>query len=285
MAALPLPTALTEPVNCERAYLDLLVRVLTRKGFPGSWLRDPAPGGRFGKPAWKLLGERLDRADLVIKKRVEFSEDRGAGAALIPEGAETMIGVRRLESLRECVTRALDDEVPGDLIETGVWRGGACILMKGALAAREVTDRVVWVADSFEGLPPPSGRYEADAGSAWHKVDTLAVSQDEVEESFRRYGLLDDNVRFLKGWFSETLPTAPIERLAVLRLDGDMYESTIDALNALYPKVSPGGYVIIDDYGCVPACRAAVSDYREANGIGDEIHKIDWTGVYWRKSG
>lgn len=276
---------MSDPANFERAYLDLLVRVLTRQDFPGSWLRDPTPSGRLGRRAWKLIEERLDRADLVVKKRVEFNEDRGAAAAVIPDGAETMIGLRRLESLRECVGSALDDEVPGDLIETGVWRGGACILMKSVLMARGVSDRVVWVADSFEGLPPPSGKYEDDAGSAWHKADMLAVSQEEVEENFRRYGALDDNVRFLKGWFGETLPNAPIERLAVLRLDGDMYESTIDALTALYPKVSPGGYVIVDDYGCVPACRAAVSDYRSANLIADEIHKIDWTGVYWRKSG
>jgi len=90
-------------------------------------------------------------------------------------------------------------------------------------------------------------------------------------------------VRFLKGWFRDTLPAAPIERLAVLRLDGDMYQSTMDTLVNLYPKVSQGGYVIVDDYGAIPACRQAVNDYRAANGITEEIRDIDWTGIFWQK--
>jgi hypothetical protein len=104
-----------------------------------------------------------------------------------------------------------------------------------------------------------------------------------VKRNFERYDLLDDQVRFLQGWFSETLPKAPIERLAVLRLDGDLYESTTDALVNLYDRLSPGGYVIVDDF-CIPACRQAVHDFRQTRGIQDEIIQIDWTGVYWRRS-
>jgi hypothetical protein len=96
--------------------------------------------------------------------------------------------------------------------------------------------------------------------------------------------LLDDRVRFLAGWFRDTLPSAPIASISVLRLDGDLYESTMETLIALYPKVSTGGYVIIDDYGALPNCRAAVSDFRDANSIVDPIAAIDWTGVYWQKS-
>ena len=96
--------------------------------------------------------------------------------------------------------------------------------------------------------------------------------------------MLDQNVAFLKGWFSETLHQAPIKSLAVLRLDGDMYESTMDSLKALYAKVSPGGFVIIDDYGAIEACKKAVTDFREENGITAEIIDIDKIGVYWRKS-
>jgi O-methyltransferase len=90
-----------------------------------------------------------------------------------------------------------------------------------------------------------------------HKARELAVSLEQVKANFDRYGLLDDQVRFLKGWFRDTLPVAPIERLAVLRLDGDMYESPMDTLVNLYPKLSEGGYVIVDDYGAIPACRQA----------------------------
>jgi len=120
-------------------------------------------------------------------------------------------------------------------------------------------------------------------GQAW-SWDQLAVPLEEVKANFARYGLLDDQVRFLPGWFKDTLPAAPIERLAVLRLDGDMYGSTMDALEALYPKLSAGGYVIIDDYGNIAQCKEAVTDFRNAHGIIDPIESIDWTGAYWQRS-
>ena len=143
----------------------------------------------------------------------------------------------------------------------------------------------MWAADSFEGLPRPDvDRFPQDAGDPHHGYDFLVVSLEEVKENFARYGLLDDQVRFLKGWFRDTLPTAPIERIAVLRLDGDMYESTWEALASLYPKLSLGGYAIIDDYKVIPGCREAVNEYRSHNGIADEITEIDWAGVFWRRS-
>jgi O-methyltransferase len=117
-----------------------------------------------------------------------------------------------------------------------------------------------------------------------HAMEALAISVDDVRANFRKYGLLDDQVRFLKGWFADTLPGAPIERIAVLRLDGDMYGSTMDALTALYDKVSEGGFVIIDDYVLDP-CRQAVHDFRDARGIEDEIVRIDGYGVFWRRGG
>jgi O-methyltransferase len=112
---------------------------------------------------------------------------------------------------------------------------------------------------------------------------TLAVPLERVRELFARYGLLDDRVRFLPGWFADTLPRAPIERLALLRIDADLYESTGDALAALYDKVSSGGFVIVDDYGCIPACRTAVDEFRAARGIQEPLEIIDWTGVFWRR--
>ncbi len=202
-----------------------------------------------------------------------------------PSHAETMIGTRRLDNLVHCVTAVLQDDVPGDLIETGVWRGGATILMRGVLAAYGVTDRTVWVADSFRGLPPPDGeRYPADAGINLWEEPFLAVDADQVRANFARYGLLDEQVQLLEGWFRDTLPLAPIQRLAVMRLDGDLYESTNDALEALYPKLSPGGYVIVDDYGAIGACRDAVDGFRARAGIDDPLAEIDWTGVFWQRS-
>jgi O-methyltransferase len=200
-----------------------------------------------------------------------------------PADADTMIGLLRLDNLQNCVLHILDRGVPGDLIETGVWRGGACILMRAVLRAYGDSQRKVWLADSFMGLPKPdSGIYPADQGDELWMFEELAVSLDTVKQNFERYGLLDEQVKFLPGWFRDTLPTAPIERLALLRLDGDMYESTIVALRSLYPKLSKGGYVIVDDYGAMPACRQAVTDFRCDLGIKAELRQIDWTGVFWQ---
>jgi O-methyltransferase len=202
-----------------------------------------------------------------------------------PGLADTMVGMKRLDNLHACLRSVLADGVPGDFIETGVWRGGSSIFARGFLAAHGVTDRRVFVADSFAGLPPPDvDQWPADRGDVHHThAPILAVSQQEVEANFRRYGLLDEQVVFLKGWFKDTLPSAPIDRLAVLRLDGDMYGSTMDALNALYRKLSPGGFCIVDDYA-LPGCRQAIDDYRREHGIVEPIEVIDWTGVFWRKA-
>jgi hypothetical protein len=156
--------------------------------------------------------------------------------------------------------------------------------MRALLKALGDTERNVWVADSFEGLPKPDVEsYPADRGAdLWtHKI--LAVPIDQVRANFARYGLLDDRVKFLKGWFRDTLPTAPVERLAVLRLDGDLYESTIIALDSLYPKLSAGGFVIVDDY-ILEFCRKAIEDFRAKHGITDPMIPIDRTAVFWKKT-
>ena len=223
---------------------------------------------------------------IIGRKPGPFQPDARAEGRDWPAEAHTMIGLKRLENIRFCMEDVIRRGVPGDFIETGVWRGGATILMRAILKAHDIADRRVWVADSFEGLPPPNAEtYPADAGDPHHTYDELRVSLEAVRSNFAAFGLLDDQVRFLKGWFRDTLPAAPIEQLAVARLDGDMYESTMDAMTHLYPKLSPGGYLIVDDYGCIPACRQAIEDYRRAHGIDEPIESIDWTGVFWRKRG
>ncbi len=201
-----------------------------------------------------------------------------------PASALTMIGLRRMRNIRILLERVILEGVKGDFVETGVWRGGACIYARGIFAAHNIKDRAVWVADSFNGLPPPSPeQYPADDGDVHHTYEQLRVSRSEVAQNFAAYQLLDDQVRFLEGWFSETLPAAPIEQIAVLRLDGDMYESTIQALEYLYPKLSSGGYVIIDDFGLRP-CRKAVDDYRARHNIVEKVIDIDGAAVYWKKT-
>lgn len=199
-----------------------------------------------------------------------------------PANAQTMIGTMRMRNLRRLCVQAIEEQIPGDFIETGVWRGGACIYMRAILTAYGDTQRRVFVADSFQGLPQPNSVVPQDAGDQHHTFTKLAVSRDTVEHNFRRYNLLDRQVIFLEGWFRDTLPNAPIDRLAVLRLDGDMYESTMDSLCALYDRVSPGGFIIVDDFDLEP-CQQAVRRFAEANQITAEMHKIDASGVWWRK--
>lgn len=249
-----------EPARLRARYLDLIEDVIINRIY-----RDPPAQTK----RWKVLSYREDW--------------RSIGRDL-PSQAHSMIGQARMKNLRAQTERVIAECIPGDFIETGVWRGGACIYMRAILEAYGVSDRTVWLADSFAGLPPPDAeKYPSDKGDKHHKNTRLAISRAEVEDNFRLYGLLDDQVRFLEGWFRDTLPTAPIDQLAILRLDGDMYESTWDALTALYDRLSPGGTVIVDDYGSVPACSVAVHDFLSERGETVEIIRIDKAGSYWIK--
>jgi O-methyltransferase len=263
-------------------YLDLLKRSLTRFGYGDSWkLVEPRATGWRAK-LYDEIETRTGRA--VSYTRVPFDPKAREIGRDWPVEAETMIGLKRLDNLQELVADVIRNDVPGDLIETGVWRGGATIFMRAILAAYGDTRRVVWVADSFAGLPRPNAEYEADQNDKHWSYTGLAVSEEEVRANFARYGLLDDQVRFLKGLFQDTLADAPIDQLSILRLDGDMYESTIVALDALYPKLSVGGYLIVDDYGALEPCRRAVDDYRRDHGISEPLVEVDWTGVYWQRA-
>ncbi len=244
----------------------------------------------FFKIKIKLLGEDPDKYQNITGlstnsiKLKQLLGDKFEGTSW-PEEGETMIGYKRLTNLEECVKEVIKNDIPGDLIETGVWRGGACIFMKYILDTYKIKNKKVWVADSFKGLPPPdSDKYPHDKGVNLFQYKELSISVEEVKNNFKKYEVLDDRVEFLKGWFKNTLPEASITKLSILRLDGDLYESTIDALINLYPKLSIGGYCIIDDWGAIKACKKAVEDFRKAFEITEPIEIIDWTGVYWKKT-
>jgi hypothetical protein len=241
-----------------RLYLDLLeaalTGILTRDGNAAPW------GGE------------------------EFDPDRRLYGRDWPKSAMTMIGTARMRNLRRLVETVLAEGVAGDVLEAGVWRGGACIYMRGILAAHAVKNRTVWVADSFAGLPEPDETlYPADKGDTHYTSDELRASLDEVKDNFQRFGLLDEQVAFLPGWFKDTLPQAPIEQLSVLRLDGDMYGSTMETLQALYARVSRGGFIIVDDY-ILPGCRRAVDDFREQRRIEEPLHDVDGAAAYWKRT-
>lgn len=191
--------------------------------------------------------------DLMIKALCGF-----APGDVAARGSDILAGLPRLENIRGLIQRALDEEIPGDMMECGVGRGGASIFMRAVLAARQVSDRVVWVAD------------------------LIAASEDDIRANFAIFGLLDEQVRFVPGCSEDSLSKAPVQQLAVLRLDADLSASTTTALTYLYPMVAPGGFIIIGNY-LLGSCRLAVDDYLEAHGLDVALHPIDWNGVWWRK--
>jgi hypothetical protein len=196
----------------------------------------------------------------------------------------SMIGRMRMDSLHACLDLVRGEGIQGHLVECGVWRGGSCIFMAGYLRAHGMAGKNVYVVDSFDGLPKPSLPQDATLDLSNEKYPELAVSLETVKENFSVYGLLENNIVFLKGWFKDSLPTAPLEQIALLRMDGDLYESTMDILVNLYDKVVPDGVVIVDDFNAIPACRQAVLDFLAGRNIPvPEMHVIDWTGVWFRK--
>ena len=264
-------------------YIDLLKKVLV--DFHRTDLDEYKPLYNANSN-WVLraIDKFLRKKEYAVCQHIKYYQaDRYEGKDR-PSYADTMIGLERLENIEFCFLEIIKDNIPGDFIETGVWRGGATIFMKALLKASNINDRIVWVADSFEGLPKPNEKANlADKGDLHHTEKELAIPLEVVKNNFIKYDLLDENVKFLKGWFKDTLPLAPIQKLSIIRLDGDMYESTWDGLVNLYPKLSKDGFIIIDDWGAVKACKQAVTDYRKKYSISEEIKTIDWTGVYWRK--
>ncbi len=229
------------------------------------------------KPLLKLSRRPfLEIAQLIPEKDELNIQGRG-----FSDASYTMIGLKRLNNIQELYKTVREESVKGDFLEAGVWRGGASIFMRALLACHHDQTRKVWVADSFQGFPPSENEW--DKQIPWQQFKSLAVSLAEVKSNFSYFNLLDDQVKFLKGWFKDTLPTADVSSLAILRLDGDLYASTMDVLHNLYAKVSKGGFIIVDDYYSVDGCKQAVSEFREMHNIRATLHTIDWTAVYWRK--
>lgn len=197
----------------------------------------------------------------------------------------TLLPWTALENIHEAIKKTLENNVEGDFVETGVWKGGACILAKSIYNELDPS-RKVYCADSFEGLPKPSPEFPQDANDTHYLDPMLSVSLEEVQNNFRKFNLLDDNVIFVKGWFKDTMVNFPVDKISILRLDGDMYESTIQVLDALYDKLSVGGYCIIDDYFHL-GCQLAINDFRNKKNITSPIIKVDNNPLnevhYWIK--
>ena len=207
-----------EPSTTAELYLDLMKRTLTRavmaKPRERHTLSARAPGKRhLIEAAQAVLGWRsLELVRTIRCTEADYVES-GHAAANRAEDADTMLGTRQLDQMQAAITDVVQRQVPGDLLEAGVWRGGMTIFMRAALKALNDTRRIVWVVDSFEGLPTIG---EQEQAASWWRGGDMAVPLSVVQNNFARYGLLDDQVRFLRGFFSDTLPTASIGPLAIL---------------------------------------------------------------------
>ena len=252
----------SEPEELRRAYLDLLKLALCDLVGTATTSVTALPDG--GVASRELRGDERRR--------------RAAGMDWPLHGL-TMVGLGRLDDLQACVESIVADDVAGDVIEAGAWRGGAALLIRATLDTLG-DDRTVWVADSFQGFPDPENAdAEAHRLSA---IDFLAVPRSEVAGSFERLGL-QRGVRFVEGFFEETLPGLADRRWSLVRLDADTYAPTQLSLDALYHGLSVGGYMVIDDYHAFQGCRQAVDRFREANGITEPIERIDFAGARWRR--
>jgi O-methyltransferase len=229
-------------------------------------------------------GDGRARGGQIFSRELTHEELRlRAKGADWPWSGLTMVGLTRLDDLQRCVESVVADGVDGDLIEAGAWRGGASILMRATLDSLGADERTVWVADSFRGLPPPDAeRFPRDRELDLSSFDFLAVPVEEVRSYFTRFGC-EHGVRYIEGFFAETLPALRGHRWSVVRLDGDTYESTWLALESLYPDLVAGGYLIVDDYQLIEECRHAVDDFRREHRIAEPLEEIDWNGVRWRR--
>ena len=256
--------------SLRRSYLDLLKLALC-----------DLTGEATGTVTW--TGDRR-----VFSRELEGEDQFGwrvAGRDW-PLNALTMTGLRRLDDLQRCVESVVTDGVEGDLVEAGAWRGGSSILMRATLDSLGAQGRTVWVADSFQGFPEPEAEGDPDDRALEREMNSayeyLSAPLEAVKEHFARFGC-DDGVRFVQGFFEDTMPQLHGGRWAVIRLDGDSYKATRLTLEALYPRLAVGGYVVLDDYCFLPASRRAVDDFRREHGIGEPIEEIDWNGARWRR--
>ncbi len=205
-----------------------------------------------------------------------------------PLDGMTMVGLLRLDDLQACVDTVVGDGIQGDLIEAGAWRGGASILMRATLDSLGAHDRTVWVADSFQGFPRPDeqdARADRDLESHMDEIDFPFSTLQTVQGYFARFGC-ERGVRFVPGFFEDTLDGLRGRRWSLVRLDADTYKATRLALEALYPGLAIGGYLILDDYfhPLLPeSCRKAVDEFRRDHAITEPIEQIDWTGARWRR--
>lgn len=268
-------------------YLALLKKAVSNLLYPELELQiRHLEGGGSGLSGKDLHRFQRDIAQNLPEEHQRLLDAKQQGTGHI-RYAHTMIGVARLTNIERCAEQVFADGIAGDFLEAGVCQGGAAIFMRGLQVAHGEKQRKTWVVDSFEGVPASVDRRDRGYGLDLEepRQPWLAFGEAAVRDRFARYGLLDAGVRFVAGWLAESLPRADVGPLAILRVDVDLYSSTLDCLDLLYDKVVPGGFVIVDDYGFLKCCRDAVDAFRARRGVTEPIRWIDGSGICWRKAG
>lgn len=194
----------------------------------------------------------------------------------------TMVRNFNLINLYRMVRYINRNNIPGAIVECGVWNGGSAAMM--AAASRDSgVQREMWLFDSFEGLPRPSERDSA-IERAFYFEDWNKGSIEKVKHVFNTLNLSLDQVNFVKGWFDQTIPGAPVREIALLHIDADWYDSVRMVLQSLYDRVAPGGYIVLDDYGYWQGCNQAVHDFFTERGIPrSALRRVSDMGAYFQK--
>lgn len=201
----------------------------------------------------------------------------------------TMTSVDRMFGLYTSVRYVLEKNIPGDFVECGVWRGGSSLMMAKMLSDRNITDRKIFLYDTFEGMPPPSKKDRSfDGADAQKQLDENANNKEEsvwcladlndVRKNLSLSNLSTEQILYVQGKVEDTIPQNVPENIALLRLDTDWYESTKHELTHLYPILKKDGVLIIDDYGHWEGCRKAVDEYFAGKKNYLLFHRLDYTG-------
>ncbi|WP_321846911.1 TylF/MycF/NovP-related O-methyltransferase [Paraburkholderia bannensis] len=277
-------------------YVDLLKRILCNSVYEDDYATR-SPSEEDLHECTRFIAELENEAPHVLSVYPYLTPEKLADIlknTKVSRQIHTYVGQKGLDNVEACVRTVLFDDIAGDFLDAGVLRGGIGILMRGILkAADDSTSRKIVMADSFDGLPPPSIDDSVFDREVWYRFINkttrynLKCSCDvgSVKSNFEKYDLMDDRVEFLKGWFNETMPTLRSRSFAIVRIDVDWYNSCRDVLDNVYDCLSDGGFVIIDDYK-LQGCHAAIDAFRDERQINDPIEIADAEAgiVYWRKN-
>jgi len=192
-----------------------------------------------------------------------------------------MVDLERSYALYQAVNYILKNKIPGDFVECGVWKGGSCMLVAYSLLQAGVSDRTIWLYDTFAGMAMPGENDGEKERKEWElhkksggKNDWCFASVDEVQANMKKTGYPFEKLRFVKGKVEESIPDAVPVKISLLRLDTDWYDSTKHELLHLYPLLEKGGVLIIDDYGVWQGARKATDEYFNNTVY---LHRLDWS--------